>query len=185
MTRRFLISLLFLMGMLHIWSLIPTAGAREIKSTPGREDMIPILVRAQYSASIGGHNEAIAGVIIEYRRLGSTVPLIAETNEDGICYIVLKSGTRYEINISYRNQTKKFILEYGNQTTLLISIDLSKGEIVDCTFLKAETSPKVDRDPKIITIFGFTLYLSHMIFFIIGLSSSLIIYIIGGKDIEK
>ena len=144
---------------------------------PGGEDLVPVLVRAQYSASIGGHNEPIGGVVIEYRKTGSQTPLIAETNEEGVCYIALERETLYEFSVEYGDQRRSFTLEYTNQTVLLISIDLSGGDIVDCVFLTAKPSSRGYKDPGITTILGFTLHLSHVVSFIMGLLSSLIIYV--------
>jgi hypothetical protein len=92
-----------------------------------------VLVRAQYSTTIGGKNEPIKGVIINYRSDSSSGT--ATTDDYGHCYIQLLPGLTYTFDVTYKERTKTFYVKYMGESVLFIHIDPTKGEIVGMDFL--------------------------------------------------
>ena len=137
-----------------------------------KQDLSSLLVRAQYSASIGGHNEPIRGVITDYKTYGSNEWFSVTTNENGQAYIALEPSFTYELKIQYDSSQDQFLLEYGDQDTLMISIDINNKNIVDCRFISAHQS--INFDPPLFSFLNFTLHLSHFISFLLGLILSII-----------
>jgi hypothetical protein len=98
-----------------------------------------VLVRAQYSASIGGKNEPIEGVAVGYTAIGTLSEKVATTNQYGQCYAELTSGTTYAFSVTYKEKTKKFSVQYKGESVLLIHVDPIKGEVVGMEFQTPKT----------------------------------------------
>jgi len=154
------------------------AGAVEVSN----EELRVVLVRAQYSASIGGQNEPVPNVRVEYGKSGSNEIFVAITNEYGCSYIALERGQTYVFKIQYEESQKEFRLEYDNQSTLLIRVDVNEKSIVDCAFLSARPSSG-SYDPA--SFSSLTFYLSHVIAFCFGFVLSFAIIRIMDKGRRK
>lgn len=98
------------------------------------QDTNEVLCRTQYSASIGGENEPVAGVNVTIS--GNTYI----TDDKGHVEIPLKSGKNYTITVSYKSVSKSTKLKYSGEDILLISIDPHEPKIHDIKFLQPQPS---------------------------------------------
>ncbi len=143
-----------------------------ISSVRAQQDLKTVLIRAQYSTSIGGHNEPIRDVLIDYKKLDSNEWFSVITNENGQGYIALEKGSSYELKIQYDGSQEQFLLEFVDEDMLMISIDMNNKNIVDCKFISP--NPAKYFDIPLFSFLNFTLHLSHVISFFIGLILSII-----------
>lgn len=143
-----------------------------ISPVRAQQDLQIVLVRAQYSTSIGGQNEPIRDVLIGYKPVDSTEWFSVITNENGQSYIALEEGSSYELIITMNDSQKQVLLEYINEAILLISIDMNDNNIVGCNFISAY--PAESSGLPFFSFYNFTLHLSHTISFFLGLVLTII-----------
>ena len=158
------IAILVLMLPLLISSLISPVSAQQ--------DIKIVLIRAQFSTSIGGHNEPVPDVLIDYKILDSTEWFSVITNEMGQAYVGLEVGSSYDLNITMNDSQKQFLLEYIDEDTLMISINMNNANIAGCIFLSA--FPAEDSDLPVSSSSQFTLQISHIISFLLGIVLTII-----------
>ncbi len=158
-TKTSKIALMVLMFPLLISSLISPVGAQQALTT--------VLIRAQFSTSIGGHNEPVPDVLIDYKILDSTEWFSVITNEMGQAYMGLEAGSSYEVKITMDESQEQFSLEYIDEDILMISINLNNANIVGCSFISP--FPAEDSDLPVSSSSPFTLQISHIISFLLGI----------------
>ena len=137
-----------------------------------QQDLKIVLVRAQYSTSVGGHNEPIRDVLIDYKPGDSTEWFSVITSENGQSYIALEEGSSYEFKIQYEGSQEQFLLEYIDEDILMISINMNNASIVGCSFISA--FPAEDSDLPVSSSLNFSLQLSHIISFLLGIVLTII-----------